>query len=330
MSDILVFAEMLEGELHHSTKELLRAARKLSSQTNNTVSAILMGRNADVAGKTAIQYGADKVYTMTNREFESRNPEYYVSALVNVNKIVQPSMILSSKTPMGKIVAPRVAYRLGVGVAQDCIDVSVDQKTDRATITRPVYGGNAIAKFKFSHIDPQVIIIREKIFEPLSPDANLTGEITQLDFDLQNVEIKARLVKTIKEAKEGIQMEDARVVVSGGRGLGGPEPFNQLEDLAHLFGGAVGASRAVCDAGWLDHSYQIGLTGKTVTPDIYITVGISGASQHMAGCSASKNIVAINKDPDANIFKIANYGVVGDWEQILPSFTETVRKLLNE
>jgi electron transfer flavoprotein alpha subunit len=230
---------------------------------------------------------------------------------------------------MGKLVAPRLAYRLGVGIAQDCIDVTHDHKTGRVTVTRPVYGGNAIAKFKFSNNDPQIIVIRENIFEPLSQDINRTGEVTNLPSGLENFEPKSRFIETIKKPKEGIQMEDASVVVGGGRGLGGPEPFKQLEDLAHLFGGAVGASRAVCDAGWMDHSYQIGLTGKTVSPDLYITIGISGASQHMAGCSASKTIVAINKDPDANIFKTADYGVVGNWEQILPAFTEAVRDLLN-
>lgn len=141
--------------------------------------------------------------------------------------------------------------------------------------------------------------------------------------------VKARLVETVTQESEGVRLEDAGVVIGGGRGLGGPEPFDQLEDLARLLGGAVGASRAVCDAGWLDHSYQVGLTGKTITPDLYITVGISGASQHMAGCSASKNIVAINRDADANIFKTASFGVVGDWKNVLPSFIETVRELVD-
>jgi electron transfer flavoprotein alpha subunit len=140
--------------------------------------------------------------------------------------------------------------------------------------------------------------------------------------------IKARLVETVKGESEGVRLEDAHVVVSGGRGLGGPEPFQQLEDLARLLHGAVGASRAVCDAGWLPHSYQVGLTGKTITPDLYITVAISGASQHMAGCSASKHIVAINKDADANIFKSSSFGVVGDWNKVLPSFIEAVRELV--
>ena len=167
-----------------------------------------------------------------------------------------------------------------------------------------------------------------KTIEPLPEDKKRSGEVEIIELTLDETRIKTALVETVVQEAEGIKLEDASVIIGGGRGLGGPEPFDQLEELAKLFNGAVGASRAVCDAGWLDHAFQIGLTGKTVTPDLYIMVGISGASQHMAGCSASKTIVAINKDGDANIFKEARYGVVGDWEKVLPSFTSTVEDLM--
>jgi electron transfer flavoprotein alpha subunit len=221
-----------------------------------------------------------------------------------------------------------LAYRLGSGIAQDCTDVSADSDSRRVTATRPVYGGNAMAKFTFADNDPQVVIMRLKAFEAAAPDSSRTGEVIEFEVSLDESDIKSKLVETVKEESEGVRLEDASVIIGMGRGLGGPEPFSQLEELAKVFNGAVGASRAVCDAGWLDHSYQIGLTGKTVTPDVYITVGISGASQHMAGCSSSKNIVAINKDGDANIFKEASFGVVGDWEKVLPAFTATARELL--
>ena len=171
--------------------------------------------------------------------------------------------------------------------------------------------------------------MRLKAFESAVPDSGRNGDVVELNISLDDSDIKTKLVETVKQESEGVRLEDASVIIGMGRGLGGPEPFSQLEELAKVFNGAVGASRAVCDAGWLDHSYQIGLTGKTVTPDVYITVGISGASQHMAGCSSSKNIVAINKDGDANIFKEASFGVVGDWEKVLPAFTETARELLD-
>ena len=193
---------------------------------------------------------------------------------------------------------------------------------------RPVYGGSALAKFEFGESQTNVAIMRVKSIEPLPEDNNKSGDIEVLKLDLAESKISTTIIETVKQESEGIKLEDASVIIGGGRGLGGPEPFDQLEELAKLFNGAVGASRAVCDAGWLDHAYQIGLTGKTVTPDLYIMIGISGASQHMAGCSASKNIVAINKDGDANIFKDARYGVVGDWEKVLPSFTSTVKELM--
>jgi electron transfer flavoprotein alpha subunit len=209
------------------------------------------------------------------------------------------------------------------------MDVTGDNASGRITVTRPVYGGNAMAKFTFADKNPQVVVLRVKAFEPLEPNPERSGDVKSIEVAIDDSQIKSKLVETVKEESEGVKLEDAGVIIGGGRGLGGPEPFEQLEELAKLFNGAVGASRAVCDAGWLDHSYQIGLTGKTVTPDIYITVGISGASQHMAGCSASKNIIAINKDGDANIFKEASFGVVGDWEKVLPSFTATIRELLS-
>ena len=172
------------------------------------------------------------------------------------------------------------------------------------------------------------LLITKLAVEPLPEDKKRSGEVEIIELTLDESRIKTALVETVVQEAEGIKLEDASVIIGGGRGLGGPEPFDQLEELAKLFNGAVGASRAVCDAGWLDHAFQIGLTGKTVTPDLYIMVGISGASQHMAGCSASKTIVAINKDGDANIFKEARYGVVGDWEKVLPSFTSTVADLM--
>jgi electron transfer flavoprotein alpha subunit len=153
--------------------------------------------------------------------------------------------------------------------------------------------------------------------------------VVTIDAGLDASVVRSRLVETVRSESEGVRLEDAPVVVSGGRGLGGPEPFEVLEELARVLGGAVGASRAVCDAGWLDHGYQVGLTGKTITPDLYITVGISGASQHMAGCSGAKHIVAVNRDADANIFKSASFGVVGDWSKVVPSFLETVRELVD-
>ena len=328
MSEILIFAEIEENELHSTSGELIAAGRKMADSTDNSVSAALIGGNQKLASEL-ITLGADKVYLADDDTLREGIAEVYIAALHKICLEVEPIVIITSKSPIGRTVGPRIAYRLGTGIAQDCTDVSLDNTSKRVTVTRPVYGGNAMAKFTFADKNPQVMTMRLKAFEPAVPESERSGEIIEFNISIDQSEIKSKLVETVKQESEGVRLEDASVIIGMGRGLGGPEPFSQLEDLAKVFNGAVGASRAVCDAGWLDHSYQIGLTGKTVTPDVYITVGISGASQHMAGCSASKNIIAINKDGDANIFKEASFGIVGDWEKILPAFTETARELLD-
>ncbi len=329
MREILILAELDNGELHSTVAELISAAKKVALELNADVSAAVFGEDAENIGHSAISLGADRVYTSSHPLLSKGTADAHVYALAQICRDVTPTAVLTAKTPLGRVVGPRLAYRLGYGVAQDCMDLSADAQTEKITVTRPVYGGNAVARFTFTHSENQVAVIRVKVFPPSDYDQSRVGEIRSLEISIDEKEIKSNLVESVKEESEGVKLEDATVIIGGGRGLGGPEPFEQLEELAKLFNGAVGASRAVCDAGWLDHSFQIGLTGKTVTPDVYITVGISGASQHMAGCSSSKNIIAINKDGDANIFKEASFGVVGDWEKVLPSFTATVRELLS-
>ena len=234
---------------------------------------------------------------------------------------VHPDVVLFNKSDFGSLVAPRVAFRLGVVFASDCMEISnVDGSI---VVTRPVFGGSALADFEVATTQ-SVITLRPGSFSASTETGNPSVEEFISDV---TVDQRASVLDTIEESREGVRLEDANVIVSGGRGLGGPEPFSVLHDLANVLEGAVGASRAACDAGWIDHAYQVGLTGKSVTPDLYIAVGISGASQHMAGCSSSRAIVAINKDADSNIFKEARYGVVGDWEKVLPAFLSTVRDI---
>ena len=328
MSDILVLVETEGTSISSTSGELIAAGRKLAKPLGNKVCAIVTDDVNESAFTNLIHLGADIVYVISHPELSNGNIDAFVSFLEQICIKKNPKIVLTSRTYIGRNVGSRIAYRLGSGVAQDCTDVSIDEKSSRVIATRPVYGGSAVAKFQFNQDDPQVIIIRAKAFEPLKPDNSRQGSIEKLDIEIDDSAIQLNIIETVKEESEGIRLEDASVIVAGGRGLGGPEPFEQLEELANIFEGAVGASRAVCDAGWMDHSFQIGLTGKQVAPDIYITVGISGASQHMAGCLGSRNIIAINNDSDANIFKDASYGVVGDWEKVLPSFTEAVRDLL--
>ena len=327
MPGILVFGEMNQGELASVTGELIAVARTLSGETGDEVEVALQSDSVGNAAEECISLGADKAYRVESALLSEPQIDAHLEAFSQVVSQTQPSIVLIGRTPIGRDVGPRLAFRIGVAVAQDCVEVSIDSDSGRVVATRPVYGGNALSRVSFAGDDTQVVLVRPKAFEALEPDAGRSGEVEDFPISLDESAIKARLVETVTQQAEGVRLEDATIVISGGRGLGGPEPFDELRSLSDALGGALGASRAACDAGWIDHSHQVGLTGKTITPDLYITVGISGASQHMAGCSASKNIVAINRDEDANIFKSATYGVVGDWNRVLPSFIETVREL---
>ena len=323
---ILVFGDAPDGQLASTAQELLAAGRSLADALNQELAIAVIGGDVADAPQQAIAHGADKAYAVTNPSLAGYHPDLYLAAMQTVAAEANPGIILIARNNEGRELAPRLAFRLGVGLAQDCLEVSADAGTGRLLANRPVYGGSAIAVVGCTQT-PQIAAIRPKTYEPLDPDAGRGGQVVAFPVDIDASAVKSRVVDVVKEEAEGIKLEDARIVVSGGRGLGGPEPFSQLEELAGLLGGAVGASRAAVDSGWVPANYQVGLTGKTITPDLYITVAISGASQHMAGCSGSKAIVAINKDADANIFKEARYGVVGDWEKVIPALTETVREL---
>lgn len=328
MAGILILGEIEDGSLGSITGELTAVGRSLASSTGDSVAVALLGDAPEALSGDAIAAGADRVYTASDPLLAGGVIDAHLSAFEQVCSQVSPSVVLIGKTETGRDLGPRLAFRLGVAVAQDCVDLAVDGVTGRVTALRPVYGGSAMARVTFPGAGVQVAVVRPKTTEALTPDPGRTGETQAIDVTIEPGDIKTELVETVTQASEGVRLEDASVVVSGGRGLGGSEPFDTLANLASMLGGAMGASRAVCDAGWLDHGYQVGLTGKTITPDLYITVAISGASQHMAGCSGAKNIVAINRDQDANIFKSCSYGVVGDWNKVLPAFIETVSELI--
>ena len=323
---ILVFDAAGDGQLSSTGQELLAAGRALADTLGQELSIGLVGGDAGAGPQQAIAYGADRAYAVTNPALGEYHPDRYLAAMEALAAEAAPGIILIARNNEGRELAPRLAFRLGVGLAQDCLEVSADAATGRLLANRPVYGGSAVAVVSCTQT-PQIAAIRPKTYEPLAADAGRAGQVVAFPVEIDPAAARTRVIDVVKEEAEGIKLEDARIVVSGGRGLGGPEPFAQLEELAGLLGGAVGASRAAVDSGWVPANYQVGLTGKTITPDLYITVAISGASQHMAGCSGSKAIVAINKDADANIFKEARYGVVGDWEKVIPALMATVREL---
>ncbi|MDP6455576.1 MAG: electron transfer flavoprotein subunit alpha/FixB family protein [SAR202 cluster bacterium] len=329
MAGILILGEIEDGALGSITGELATAGRSLAAASGDEVAVALLGDSPEGLANDAIAAGADKVYTVADPLLGDGQSDAYLAAFHQVCQQTSPSVVLIGKTELGRDLGPRLAFRLGVAVAQDCVDLSVDESTGRISAVRPVYGGNAMARVTFQGDDVQIAVVRPKTTEAAEPDAGRTGDIQALSVELDSSVIKSRRTDTVTQAAEGVRLEDATVVVGGGRGMGGEEPFGTLAGLASTLGGAMGASRAACDAGWLDHSYQVGLTGKTITPDLYITVAISGASQHMAGCSGAKHVIAINRDQDANIFKSCSYGVVGDWNNVLPAFIETVNELIN-
>ncbi len=326
---VMIYGEVIEGKLSATAAELLGCGRKLADDLGQELSAVLIG--SDVSGFTqeAIAFGADKVYVVDDPLLKDYQTDSYVSVMEKVVKQAMPQVILLGQTSIGRDLAPRLAFRLETAVSMDCVALAIDPDSKRLLQTKPVYGGSAQAIFTYE-CDPQVATVRAKVMSPLELDASRKGEVITIEAGLDPSAIRTKVLEKVKEEVVGIKLEDAPVVISGGRGIGGPEGFTELAELAKLLGGAVGASRPVTDSGWMPTTYQVGLTGKTVTPDLYLAVAISGSSQHLAGCSSSKTIVAINKDPEANIFKVARYGVVGDWKKVLPPFVQKVKELLAE
>ena len=323
---VLIVGDTTDGQLGSTTGELIAAGQIIAADLDENLSVALLGDTLDDAEREAIAHGAQKVFAVTHPLLAEYQVDLHLSALETLCKETNPRVILIARTNEGRELAPRLAFRLGVGLAQDCLEVSVDSSEKKLLANRPVYGGNAIAVVRCDQT-PQIAAIRPKAYEPTETDSSRQGEVVSFPVDLDASMALTQVVETVIEEAEGVKLEDAQIVISGGRGLGGPEPFAHLEELAKIMGGTVGASRAAVDSGWVPSNYQVGLTGKTITPDLYIMVAISGASQHMAGCSGAKVIVAINKDAEANIFKEARYGVVGDWETVLPALTAAVREL---
>ncbi|MEE8518346.1 MAG: electron transfer flavoprotein subunit alpha/FixB family protein, partial [Dehalococcoidia bacterium] len=288
---ILIIGETADGAPATTTLEALAAAGTLGT---SSVAVLLTGPDAETAASAAIAHGADVVYTAGGDALASGAIDALVAAGAAAAKQAGARYVIGVKTTMGRDVLPRLAFRLGTALAQDCTALALDGQ-GRLLATRPTYGGNALATVACLGT-PSVASIRAKTVDPLPADASRSGEILPLDETIDASVVRIRSIERVEQVAEGMRLEDAPVIVAGGRGLGGPEPFRQLDELATLLGGAVGASRAACDAGWVPPSYQVGLTGKTVTPELYIAIGISGASQHMAGCSNARAIVAINKD----------------------------------
>ncbi|MCD6567162.1 MAG: electron transfer flavoprotein subunit alpha/FixB family protein [Dehalococcoidia bacterium] len=326
---ILVYGELTEGKLAAITTELLGCGRKLAGELNEELSCLLVSDSIGEAGKEAIAFGADKVYTAEDPSLKQYQVESYLQVIDRLVKDTAPRIVLFGQTAAGRDLAPHIAFKAETCLSTDCLDLSIDPETKLLLQTRPVYGGNAQATF-VSELLPQIATIRSKAMSPLEQDDSRPGEVIPTKVEIDTSAIKVKVVETVKEEISGIKLEDAPAIVCGGRGIGSAEPFNtSLKELAELLHGAVGASRPPADNGWVSEAMHIGLTGKIVAPDIYFAVAISGASQHIAGCSGAKHIIAINKDPEANIFKEAELGVVGKYEEVIPALTGKLKELLS-
>lgn len=321
MGKILVFAEHTNGKLKRSAQELVQAA----AASGNTVVAVAFGSQAGDVAAALGHNGAAEVHVVKDASLDAYNPESFTANMAAIIGKVQPSIILASASSTGKDLFPRVAARLGVGVASDCTTLNISG--DNVTAVKPMYSGKCFATVNFENSATKIVLMRANQLPVAAADTSKSANVTE--HAPVTVDLKTLVKEIVKGTSEKLDLTEANIIVSGGRGLKEAGNFKLLNDLADVLGATVGASRAVVDAGWVGHGMQVGQTGKTVAPSLYIAVGISGAIQHLAGMSGSKVIVAINSDPNAPIFQKATYGIVGDALEIVPKLTEEFKKALH-
>ena len=319
MSIILCLAEQKDGKLRRASLETVSEAKRLAGPLAAGVAVVVIGPGGSAQADELASYGADQVHVFEDAAFGAYATEAHARALAQVITETKPSVVLAPLTAMGKDLAPRVAAKVGAGLASDC--VALRAEGGRLIARRPVYAGKAYATVAWSG-EPQMATLRPNVFPLGTPDASRKAEVVKASCDAS---ARAKVVSVAAAAAGKVPLGEAQIVVSGGRGIKGPENYHLVQELADAVGGAAGASRAVVDAGWVDHSHQVGQTGKTVSPQLYVACAISGAIQHLAGMSSSKYIVAINKDPEAPIFKVANYGILGDIFEVLPKLTTAAK-----
>jgi len=325
MAGIWIFAEQRGGELKKVSFELLTVGRNLADRAGEELGALLLGSGVEMLAPELAKYGADRVFLADSEDLKDFLTEPYTSVICDAVKAHDPSILLFSATTMGRDLSPRVAARLGTGLATDCTGLDIND-AGLLSIKRPMFAGKIFANVVFNDAKPQIASVRPNIMP--AQESPKAGEVVKLEVQIDPSRVRTRLAEIKKATGARVDLTEAKIIVSGGRGMKGPENFSILEKLVATLGSeaTVGASRSAVDAGWRPHTDQVGQTGKTVTPDLYIACGISGAVQHLAGMSSSKYIVAINKDPDAPIFQKADYGIVEDLFKIVPLITEELEK----
>jgi electron transfer flavoprotein alpha subunit len=325
---IWVFIEQKKGKVQSVSYELLGKAQELAKKLSCQVSAVLLGNNLDGQLDELIWQGADNIYLVEDKKLENFQDEPYTNVLVKLIQKYKPEILLCGATSIGRSLISRVAVKINTGLTADCTGLDIDPKEKILLQTRPAFGGNIIATIITPHHRPQMATVRHKVMQPMAPDKKRKGKIIRERFDGSVYASATKLLDIVEELETLVNLSEADIIVSGGRGMAGPENFKILEELARVLGAAVGASRAAVDSGWMPYSHQVGQTGRTVAPKIYIACGISGQIQHLVGMQSSKIIVAINKDADAPIFKVATYGIVADLFEIIPALTKRFQEVL--
>ena len=323
--DVFVLMEQRDGELAKVGIELIGEATKLASDLGQNVVAVLLGSGIKEKAEVCVQFGADKVVVVDDPMLKEYLTEPYADAVTAVIKKYEPEIFLFGASSIGRDLAPRVSARIHTGLTADCTGLDIDPETKLLRMTRPAFGGNIMATILCKNHRPQMATVRPGVMQALAKDTSRKGEVEDLKVEFKTPVVKIKEV--IKEDKKKVDITEAKYLISGGRGIGSPEFFGELQKLADVLGGEISSSRANVDAGWIDKDRQVGQTGKTVRPDLYMACGISGAIQHVAGMEGSEYIIAINKNDTAPIFDIADLGIVGDVKTIIPKLTEAVAKV---
>ena len=322
---VFVFAQQVDGQVAGVALELLGKAHELAQVRQTRVTVVLLGHHVSGLTGELIAAGADRVLVLDRPELEVYMTEPYTWAMARIIREYRPEIVLTPATAIGRDLAPRVSSRVHTGLTADCTGLEIQEETGNLLMTRPAFGGNIMATILCPEHRPQMATVRPGVMRRLPADASRQGEVVLLDWEVPPQTRNVEILEVVKAVSEAVDIQDAKVLVSGGRGMGGPENFKLLEQLAEVLGGTVAASRAAVDAGWIAKDRQVGQTGKTVRPNLYIACGISGAIQHLAGMEESDMIVAINKDETAPIFGVADYGIVGDALQVIPALIEELK-----
>ena len=324
--NVFVIAEQRDGELQKVSTELIGKARELADDLGQEVYAILLGENVKAKADVWIHHGADKVIVVDHPLLKEYVTEPYAKSIYTIVQRYDPEIVLFGATSIGRDLAPRLAARIHTGLTADCTGLAIDEETRLLRMTRPAFGGNLMATIVCQNFRPQMATVRPGVMTPMENDNDRKGEVIMEDVGLTDADMNVKIIEVAKEEKKKLDITEARVLVSGGRGLGGPEGFDLLAELAEAMEGEISSSRASVDAGWIEKARQVGQTGKTVRPDIYFALGISGAIQHLAGMEESGLIIAINKSDSAPIFDVADLGIVGDLNKVLPKLIEQYKK----